>query len=79
MPLLNYVSAAEAVAAIHSNFRVFVQGAAATPHVLLRALGERASSLRDVELLHLHTDGPAEYADEKYRASFKVTSLFVGL
>jgi 4-hydroxybutyrate CoA-transferase len=72
------VSAHEAVALIESGQRVFVHGGAATPLRLLDALVERAATLRDVELMHLHTYGPARYADEAYAQSFRVVSLFVG-
>ncbi|MBI1944268.1 MAG: acetyl-CoA hydrolase/transferase family protein [Deltaproteobacteria bacterium] len=74
--------AAEAVALVRSGQRVFVHGAAATPLRLLEALvaraDSRADSLLDVELIHLHTAGPAAYADARYAKSFRVASLFVG-
>ncbi len=70
--------AAEAVSLIQSGQRVFVQGGAATPSVLLNALVEQADRLTDVELIHLHTEGNAPYADERYARSFKVANLFVG-
>jgi 4-hydroxybutyrate CoA-transferase len=68
----------EAVQAIQSGQRVFVHGAAATPVRLLEGLVARASELRDVELLHLHTSGPASYAAAEYAQSFRVVNLFVG-
>ena len=48
--------------------RVFVHGCASTPNVLLQALAEHgeASRLRDVELIHIHTEGPAVCTDPKY-------------
>src|SRR5690606_1682155 len=33
---------------------------------------------RDVELIHLHTEGECKYADPKYAKSFRVANLFVG-
>lgn len=69
---------AEAVTLVRSGQRVFVHGAAATPLRLLDALVARADTLRDVELIHLHTAGPAAYAEPRYAASFRVASLFVG-
>ena len=54
-----YVSAAEAVKVVKSGDRVYVQAAAATPTVLTKALTERASELRNVEICHLHTEGDA--------------------
>ncbi|MCC7071001.1 MAG: acetyl-CoA hydrolase/transferase family protein [Deltaproteobacteria bacterium] len=71
-------SAAEAVALVQSGQRVFIHGAAATPLRLLDALVARADTLADVELIHLHTAGPAAYADARYAKSFRVASLFVG-
>ncbi len=72
------VSAHEAVKHIQSNHRVFVHGAAATPNTLLKALTEDAARLSNVELIHLHTEGPALYADSKFSKNFKVANLFVG-
>src|SRR5687768_12491608 len=74
----NKTTAAEAVGRIQSGQRVFVHGGAATPQVLLDALVARARELRDVELIHLHTHGPARYADAEHAQSFRVASLFVG-
>lgn len=45
---------------------------------MLRALISRADELRDVEIIHLHTEDTAEYADAAYRSGFRVTNLFVG-
>lgn len=70
--------AEEVVSLIEDNHRVFVHGAAATPLVLLDALVDRAQSLTNVELIHLHTHGPAAYAGKKFRNSFKVVNLFTG-
>ncbi len=72
------VSAQEAVSSIRSHQRVYVQAAAATPSVLTHALAERAPELRDVEICHLHTEGPAPYADPALAASFHVNSFFIG-
>jgi acyl-CoA hydrolase len=71
-------SAAEAVAAVASAQRVFVHGGVATPLGLVEALVARAAEVRDVELVHLHTAGPAAYAEARYADSFRVTNLFVG-
>lgn len=71
-------NAREAIAAIQSGNRVFIHGAAATPTRLIEGLVEDADRLREVELVHLHTIGPAQYADPAYRQSFRVSALFVG-
>lgn len=71
-------SAAEAVGPVRSGDRVFVHSIAAAPQRLIHALCERAPELRAVEIVQLHTEGPAPYADEALAASFRVTALFVG-
>ena len=71
-------SAAAAVQSIRSGMRVFVHGAAATPLSLLAALVERAGELRDVELIHLHTEGVPAWAEPAHADSFRVANLFVG-
>ena len=73
-----YVTAAEAVKVVKSGDRVYVQAAAATPTVLTKALAERASELRDVEICHLHTEGDAPYANPELATSFHVNSFFIG-
>jgi len=72
------VSAADAVSAVRSEQRVFIHSVAAAPQQLIGALTARADELRDVELVHLHTEGPAPYADPSLRASFRTNALFVG-
>lgn len=67
---------------VKSGMRVFVHGGAAFPARLVEGLlqrgGQQAGRLRDVELIHLHTEGPARYADPEYSSSFRVANLFVG-
>ncbi len=58
MPKLN--SPSDVVSYVKSGHRVFVHGGAATPNVLLDALVEQADRLENVELIHLHTFGPAK-------------------
>ena len=71
------VSADEAVAGITSGMRIFVHGAAATPNPLLEALARRRD-LRDVTVYHLHTTGPAPFADHEHEGRFLSVSLFAG-
>lgn len=73
-----YVTAQEAVKVVKSGDRVYVQAAAATPTVLTKALSERASELRNVEICHLHTEGDAPYANPELAESFHVNSFFIG-
>ncbi len=71
-------SPAGAVKRIKSGDRVFVQGAAMTPHKLLDALCERGKELKDVEIIHIHTEGPAKYTDVKFQGHFHHNACFVG-
>jgi acyl-CoA hydrolase len=73
-----YVTAEDAVKVVKSNDRVYVQAAAAAPSVLTNALTERASELRNVEICHLHTEGPALYSNPELSDSFHVNSFFIG-
>ncbi|MEK7358503.1 MAG: acetyl-CoA hydrolase/transferase C-terminal domain-containing protein [Bdellovibrionota bacterium] len=72
------MSPEEAIDLIGSGQTVFVHGAAATPSRLLEALVARADELSNVEIVHLHTMGPARYANPEFAKAFRVTNLFVG-
>jgi 4-hydroxybutyrate CoA-transferase len=72
------VTAQEAVAVIRSGDRVFVHSVAAAPQQLIAAMTARADELRVVEVVHLHTEGPAPYAAPELAKSFRVNALFVG-
>jgi 4-hydroxybutyrate CoA-transferase len=71
------VSAADAVAIVGSGQRIFVHGACATPAPLLDALCAR-NDLADVRLYHLHTAGPAPFAECGREKAFRSISLFTG-
>ena len=73
-------SAQEAVSVIKSNDRVFVQGVAATPLPLTQAMAEYGNSagLTNVEVIHILTDGKAEYASKEYEGIFRSNCLFIG-
>jgi 4-hydroxybutyrate CoA-transferase len=75
---MRLVTAAEAVAGIQSGGHVYIHCAAATPSVLLDALVTRASELRDVEVIHLHIEGPGPHLAPELAASFRHRALFVG-
>jgi acyl-CoA hydrolase len=76
--MIKYVSAEEAVEVVKSGDRVYVQAAAATPTILTKALSNRASELKNVEICHLHTEGEAPYANPDLAESFHVNSFFIG-
>ncbi len=72
------VTAEEAVATIESGDRVFIHSVAAAPKRLIDAMTARAGDLSVVEVVHLHTEGDAPYADPALARSFRVNALFVG-
>ncbi|HEU4787185.1 MAG TPA: acetyl-CoA hydrolase/transferase C-terminal domain-containing protein [Gemmatimonadaceae bacterium] len=67
----------EAVACVRSGMNIFVHGAAATPSILLEALARRRD-LSDVTLYHMHTSGPAPFAEPEHQGRFLSISLFTG-
>tara|TARA_R100000935_G_scaffold15425_2_gene30819 strand:+ start:40668 stop:41945 length:1278 start_codon:yes stop_codon:yes gene_type:complete len=75
---MKYVTAQEAVKKVTSGNRVFFQGAAMTPNLLIEALCDRHQEFKDVEICQVHTEGNARYTQEPYNKSFKVNSFFVG-
>lgn len=72
------VSEQEAISHVNSGDRVFIQGAAMTPNILIDALCKRNNELKDVEIIHMHTEGPAAYTEYPCNQAFKVNSCFVG-
>lgn len=71
-------SAEKAIEVIRPGQRVFVHGAAATPHALLSALFLQDERLKNTELIHLHLEGKIPYAEERIKKNFKAANLFVG-
>ncbi|MDY0780971.1 acetyl-CoA hydrolase/transferase family protein [Tenacibaculum sp. IB213877] len=74
----NIVSAEEAVSIVKSNDKVFFQGAAMTPNVLIDALCNRYQELENIEIIQIHTHGKAKYVEEPYNKTFRLMSCFVG-
>ncbi len=74
---LNIVSAQEAVSQIKSGDRIFLQGSAMTPHVLINTLCQRYNELKNVELFQIHTEGDAPYTKAPYNEAFITNSCFV--
>ena len=72
------LSAERAVEAVRSGDRVWVQSGCGTPSVLVDALVERAPHLRDVEIIHMMTLGPARYTRPEYEGHFRHRGLFLG-
>jgi 4-hydroxybutyrate CoA-transferase len=70
-------SADDVVALVESGHHVFVHGACATPTPLIEALCRR-TGLRDVQLYHLHLQGPVPFAAPEHAGRFFSHSLFTG-
>jgi len=71
-------TADEALKVVNSGDRIFIHSVAQAPQILIEALVNRADELRDVEIVHLHTEGDAPYARPEFEKNFRVHSLFVG-
>jgi acyl-CoA hydrolase len=74
---LNFVSAEEAVKLVNSGDRVYLQGSAATPHILINALLDRAGQINNVELVAISTYGNFNWNRPEVLESFYLNSLFV--
>lgn len=74
----DFTTPEEAVSLISSGDRVFVHSVAAAPRALIDAMVQRAPELREVEVVHLHTEGEAPYAKSEHADSFYTNALFVG-
>ncbi|MDC1162470.1 acetyl-CoA hydrolase/transferase C-terminal domain-containing protein [Tenacibaculum sp.] len=75
---IKIVSAQEAVSIVKSNDKVFFQGAAMTPNLLIDTLCDKYEQLTNVEIIQIHTHGKAKYLEAPYSNSFKLISCFVG-
>ncbi|MFN3535475.1 MAG: hypothetical protein ACK4WB_08810 [Desulfatiglandales bacterium] len=71
------VSAEEAVQTIQSGQRVFMSGNVSVPQELLQALVRYAPNLRDVELVHALTVGPAEYVSPQMEGHLRINTVFI--
>ncbi len=71
-------SAIEALSHLKSQNRVFIHSVAAAPQILIDAMMHYSDSLKNVEIVQLHTEGPAPYAAPGMEESFKVNAFFVG-
>jgi acyl-CoA hydrolase len=80
MKNIRFISAKEAVKVIKSNDRVHLHSVAVTPHPLINAMCERGRNkeFRNVRIQHIHTEGPAPYADPEFEGVFQLESFFVG-
>ncbi|MBB1537188.1 MAG: acetyl-CoA hydrolase/transferase family protein [Bacteroidia bacterium] len=77
---IKFVTPEEAVSVIKSGDHVHLSSVASAPRVLIDAMCRhaKAKKLRQVHIHHLHTEGPAPYADAEYEGIFHLDSFFVG-
>ena len=62
--------------------KVFVHGAAATPNLILDALCRhgKQSHLKNVQLFHIHTEGPALYNKPEFEGKLALyKKLFINV
>ncbi|MDH5610603.1 MAG: 4-hydroxybutyrate CoA-transferase [Cyclobacteriaceae bacterium] len=72
------VTAEEALSYVKSGDRVFIHSVAAAPQLLIDSLVARKNDLRNVEIVHLHTECDAKYVEPEYEGHFRLKSFFVG-
>ncbi len=72
------VDAAQALNAVRSGDRVWIQSGVGTPSVLVNAMVARASQLRDVEIVHMMTLGSANYTNPECAGHFRHRGMFLG-
>jgi len=77
-PHLRVVSVDEAISIVKKGDRVFFQGAAMTPNLLIDTLCERYEELENIEIIQVHTHGDAKYTRLPYCKAFRLNSCFVG-
>ena len=77
---IHFTTPEEAVKVIKSGDHVHLSSVASAPQCLINAMCKRgeAGELKDVHVHHLHTEGPAPYADPKFEGVFQLDSFFVG-
>jgi 4-hydroxybutyrate CoA-transferase len=72
------MTAAQALAAVRSGGRVWIQSGVGTPSPLVNALVARAPELQDVEIVHMMTLGSADYTKPEYEGRFRHRGMFLG-
>jgi len=75
---MQILGADEAVSVIQSGHRIFIHSAAAAPQPLVKAMSRRAEDLRDLEVIHLHTEGDSPYARPEMEGRVYTNALFLG-
>ena len=77
---ITFTTPEEAVKVIKSGDHVHLSSVASAPQCLIKAMCARGENgeLKNVHVHHLHTEGPAPYADPKFEGVFQLDSFFVG-
>ena len=80
MKPIYFVTPEEAVKVIKTNDRIHIHSVACAPQKLIQAMCERGRNreFHNVRIQHLHTEGPAPYADPEFEGVFVLESFFVG-
>lgn len=80
MTNIKFVSPQEAVKSIKTGDHVHLSSVASAPKILIDAMVERGRNkeFKNVHVHHLHTEGPAPYADPELEGVFQLDSFFVG-
>ncbi len=71
-------TAEQAIEAVRSGDRVWIQSGCGTPSPLVNALVARAAEVIDVEIVHMMTLGAADYTKPEYEGHFRHRGLFLG-
>jgi 4-hydroxybutyrate CoA-transferase len=69
---------AQALKAVQSGERVWIQSGCGTPSTLVNALVARSEELHDVEVVHMMTLGSADYTRPEFEGHFRHRGLFLG-
>ncbi len=72
------VDANGALRVLQSHMRVYVHEGSMAPLSLIDALAERCRALEGVEVVHLHTEAPAPYAEPGMERHVRHNALFTG-
>lgn len=71
-------TAEQALQAVGSGMRVYIQPGCAEPETLVEALLKRGPFVRNVEVVHLLTLGNADYVKPEMEGHFRHNAIFIG-
>jgi len=71
-------TADEALRAVRSGMRVYIQPGCAEPETLVEALMRRGPNVYDVEIVHMMTMGCAPYVAPEMAGHFRHNAMFIG-